>query len=155
MLHVICRQWNFRPYCLQMNAAPNSYMWFDWSVILMLNSCAPKREKYFKSHQGGRGDCKERCSSCVLILTSKRMRMVTILPFWSTAIEHQNHWPIKSHVGIWCCVHLLHRSLQSPRPPWWLLKYLVLFFSRIFPHFHSKIIWVISLKLISSTCSSL
>ena len=31
-----------------------------------------KKEDYiFQKSQGGGGDCKERCSSCVLILTSK------------------------------------------------------------------------------------
>jgi hypothetical protein len=31
-------------------------------------------------------------------------------------------------------IQLLQHSLQSPRPPWWLLNYLVLFFNRIFRH---------------------
>jgi hypothetical protein len=43
--------------------------------IILESNCGniplEKRTKYFKSHKGEGGDCKERCSSCVLILTSK------------------------------------------------------------------------------------
>jgi hypothetical protein len=71
--------------------------------------------KYFKSHQGGRGDCKERCSSCVLILTSKRMRMVTILPFWSTSIQHQILFVI-IFTNLQLLSHVSH-DLQAMKPP--------------------------------------
>jgi hypothetical protein len=45
------------------------FLRFDWSVNLMLNSSA--LDYIFKKSQEGGDDCKERCSSCVLILTSK------------------------------------------------------------------------------------
>ena len=43
--------------------------------------------------------CKEHRTSCVMILISKHL-------LWSTAIEYQNHRPIKWHEGIWCGAHL-------------------------------------------------